>query len=73
MAQQAGPKAHNTGVIFYSWWTGLGGAGIDDLLVINITFRHTNACEDTENNARCRTPVGSDQFTSGNHLEKGEC
>lgn len=71
MAQQAGPKAHNTEVIFYSWWTGLGGAGIDDLLVINITFRHTNACERTENNARCRTsrlrPV-----TSGNHLEKGE-
>ena len=65
MAQQAGPKAHNTEDIFYSWWTGLGGAGIDDLLVINITFRHTNACERTENNARCCTPNGSDQLPLG--------
>ena len=51
MAQQAGPKAHDTEVIFYCWWTGLGWAGIDDLLVINITFRHTNTCECTKNNA----------------------
>ena len=28
MAQQAGPKAHDTEVIFYCWWTGLGWAGL---------------------------------------------
>ena len=65
MAQQAGPKAHDAEVIFYCWWTGLGWAGIDDLLVINITFRHTNACECTENNARCHTPKGSDRLSLG--------